>query len=188
MSVRTDSDDIRTFPSKSGLDRPAFRRHLRTIIYGNRRGPYEQKREAKRTRAIEPASTCEAVAREWFTIQKNGWTEVNAATVHVSIPRTHSGGRVVPETRIARICCIRPLIRARSRLVPCSAATTHARLCHTTPTGLAASPPRHCINPVLTCGIRLAFAPVTANVPVGDAPAGSASRLPSPSRFASTTI
>lgn len=72
MSVRTDSDDIRTFPSKSGLDRPAFRRHLRAIIYGNRGGPYEQKREAKRTRAIEPASTFEAVAREWFTIQKDG--------------------------------------------------------------------------------------------------------------------
>ncbi|MCA3858226.1 MAG: DUF4102 domain-containing protein, partial [Burkholderia sp.] len=32
--------------------------------------PIEQKREVKRTRAIEAASTFEAVAREWFATQK----------------------------------------------------------------------------------------------------------------------
>lgn len=47
--------------------------------------PTEQKREVKRARAIEAASTFEAVAREWFAAQKDGWTEVYAAKVISSL-------------------------------------------------------------------------------------------------------
>ncbi|AJY14026.1 integrase arm-type DNA-binding domain-containing protein [Burkholderia dolosa] len=43
--------------------------------------PTEQKREIKRARVIEASSTFEAVAREWFEAQKDGWTEVYAAKV-----------------------------------------------------------------------------------------------------------
>ncbi|WP_321842710.1 tyrosine-type recombinase/integrase [Burkholderia cepacia] len=43
--------------------------------------PTEQKREIKRARAIEASSSFEAVAREWFESQKDGWTEVYADKV-----------------------------------------------------------------------------------------------------------
>lgn len=43
--------------------------------------PTEQKREAKRVRAIEATSTFEVIAREWFASQKDGWTEVYAGKV-----------------------------------------------------------------------------------------------------------
>lgn len=43
--------------------------------------PTEQKREVKRARAIEASSSFEAVAREWFESQKDGWTEVYADKV-----------------------------------------------------------------------------------------------------------
>ncbi|AIT21250.1 tyrosine-type recombinase/integrase [Burkholderia thailandensis] len=43
--------------------------------------PTEQKREIKRARAIEASSSFEAVAREWFESQKDGWTEVYANKV-----------------------------------------------------------------------------------------------------------
>ena len=43
--------------------------------------PSEQKKEVKRARALEAVSTFEAVAREWFESQKDGWTEVYAGKV-----------------------------------------------------------------------------------------------------------
>ncbi|NIF78877.1 DUF4102 domain-containing protein [Paraburkholderia sp. Cy-641] len=43
--------------------------------------PSEQKKETKRTRAIEATSSFEAVAREWFESQKGGWTDVYAGKV-----------------------------------------------------------------------------------------------------------
>lgn len=43
--------------------------------------PGEQKKEVKRARALEAVSTFEAVAREWFESQKDGWTEVYAGKV-----------------------------------------------------------------------------------------------------------
>ena len=83
---------------------------------------------------------------------------------------------------LSRPCVAHPfqLLNARFSLEPAfPAALTRVR-------GGATAP--HRINPVLTFGIKLTFTPVTANVPVDDAPAGDASTLPSPSRFASTTI
>lgn len=38
--------------------------------------PSEQKKEAKRVRAIEAVFSFEAVAREWFESQKGGWTDI----------------------------------------------------------------------------------------------------------------
>jgi integrase len=43
--------------------------------------PAEQKKEAKRARAMEAASSFEVVAREWFESQKAGWTEVYGGKV-----------------------------------------------------------------------------------------------------------
>ncbi len=43
--------------------------------------PSEQKKEVKRTRALKAVSSFEAVAREWFESQKDGWTEVYAGKV-----------------------------------------------------------------------------------------------------------
>jgi integrase len=43
--------------------------------------PSEQKKEVKRARALEAVSTFEAVAREWFESQKDGWTKVYAGKV-----------------------------------------------------------------------------------------------------------
>lgn len=43
--------------------------------------PSVQKKEEKRVRALEAASSFEVVAREWFETQKGGWTEVYAGKV-----------------------------------------------------------------------------------------------------------
>jgi len=43
--------------------------------------PSEQKKEVKRTQTREAASTFEAVAREWFEDQREGWTEIYAGKV-----------------------------------------------------------------------------------------------------------
>ncbi|MFM0160666.1 tyrosine-type recombinase/integrase [Paraburkholderia sediminicola] len=43
--------------------------------------PSEQKKQVKRARALKAASSFEAVAREWFESQKDGWTEVYAGKV-----------------------------------------------------------------------------------------------------------
>ncbi|WP_213763507.1 integrase arm-type DNA-binding domain-containing protein [Caballeronia sp. dw_19] len=43
--------------------------------------PSEQKRAIKRTRVLAAASSFEAVAREWFDNQKDGWSEIYAGKV-----------------------------------------------------------------------------------------------------------
>ncbi|WP_244097522.1 hypothetical protein [Burkholderia ambifaria] len=43
--------------------------------------PTEQEREIKRARTIEASSSVEAVAPEWFALQKDGWIDVYAAKV-----------------------------------------------------------------------------------------------------------
>ncbi|MFM0718034.1 tyrosine-type recombinase/integrase [Paraburkholderia strydomiana] len=47
--------------------------------------PSEQKKDVKRARALEAVSSFEAVAREWFESQKDGWTEVYAGKVISSL-------------------------------------------------------------------------------------------------------
>ena len=47
--------------------------------------PGESKKELKRTRAIQAASSFEAVAREWFENQKDGWNENYAGKVISSL-------------------------------------------------------------------------------------------------------
>lgn len=43
--------------------------------------PSESKKELKRARAIQAASSFEAVAREWFANQEDGWTDIYASKV-----------------------------------------------------------------------------------------------------------
>lgn len=43
--------------------------------------PSAQKREQKRVRALEAASSFETVAREWFETQRDGWSEVYTGKV-----------------------------------------------------------------------------------------------------------
>src|ERR1700722_8776461 len=47
--------------------------------------PSEEKKEAKRLRILSAATSFEAVAREWFAAQKDGWAEIYANKVIASL-------------------------------------------------------------------------------------------------------
>ena len=78
--------------------------------------PSAQKKEIKRARALEAASSFEMVAREWFESQKDGWTEVYANKVINSLevdvfPRI--GNKPIADVEAPRMLEILRAIEAR---------------------------------------------------------------------------
>lgn len=78
--------------------------------------PGESKKELKRARVMQAASSFEAVAREWFDNQKGGWTEIYAGKVINSLevdvfPRI--GARPIADIEAPHMLEIVRLVEAR---------------------------------------------------------------------------
>ncbi|CAG4911712.1 tyrosine-type recombinase/integrase [Paraburkholderia saeva] len=78
--------------------------------------PSAQKKEQKRVRALEAASSFEVVAREWFETQRGGWTEVYAGKVINSLevdvfPKI--GGRPIGDVDAPQMLQVLRAIEAR---------------------------------------------------------------------------
>jgi integrase len=68
-----------------GLAAARKKRDAAREVLANGNDPGEEKKEAKRLRILSAATSFEAVAREWFASQKDGWAKIYADKVIASL-------------------------------------------------------------------------------------------------------